>query len=126
MSSAKRRRLNADGVDCPSAVGSSAEGTNIVPKTWMTRIRTACAVANCIGRTVCLHERDEQPSDEKIDRGVRKLFTCFTLFTKLTIIGLLQSCRAGYSIVGSNQTLSAVMLTNYTSARAFFFWRGQA
>jgi len=34
------------------------------------------------------------------------------LVTKLTIIGFLKSHRARYSRVGSNQTLTAVTLTN--------------
>ena len=63
VASTKRRRLNADGVDCPGAGESSAEGTNVMPKTWMTRIHTACAFADIIGRTVCLHDGDERPSD---------------------------------------------------------------
>jgi len=125
VASAKRRRLNADGVDCPGAGESSAEGTNVMPKTWMTRIRTACAFADFIGRTVCLHVGDERPSDAEIDRGVRKFFTCLTPFTKLTIIGFLKCRRAGYSIAGSDQTLTAVTLKDYTSA-SVFVRRGQA
>jgi len=121
VASAKRRRLNAGGVDCPGAGESSAEGTNAMPKTWMTRIRTACAFSDFIGRTVCLHEGDERSSDAEIDRDVRKFFTCLTPFTKLTIIGFLGCRRAGYAIAGSAHTLSAVTLKDYTSALAFLF-----
>ena len=119
--SAKRRRLNAEGADCPGAGENSAEGTNVAEKTWMTRIRTACAFADFIGRTVCIHDGDERPSDAEIDRGVRKFFTCMTPFTKLTIIAFLKCRRAGYSIAGRAQTLTPVTLKDYTSGLSFLF-----
>jgi len=121
VASAKRRRLNADGADCPGAGETSAEGTNETAKTWMTRIWTACAFADFIGRTVCLHDGDERPADAEIDRGVRKFFTCLTPYTKLTIICFLKCRRAGYSIAGSAQTLTVVTLKDYTSGLAFLF-----
>ena len=49
---------------------------------------------------------------------MRTFFTCLTPFTKLTIIGFIKCRRAGYSIADSDLTLSAVSLTDYTSALA--------
>ena len=102
VASTKRRRLTADGADCSGAVDNSTEGTNATAKTWMTRIRTACAFANFLGRTVCIHPGDARPADAEIERGVRKFFTCMTPFTKLTIICFLKCRRAGYAIASSN------------------------
>jgi len=121
VASAKRRRLNADGADCSGAVENSTEGTNATAKTWMTRIRTACAFANFLGRTVCIHPGDARPADAEIERGVRKLFTCMTPFTKLPIICFLKCRRAGFSIAGSDQILSATTLKDYMSGLVYLF-----
>ena len=113
VASTKRRRPNADGADCSGDAENSTEGTNATAKTWMTRIRTACAFENFLGRTVCIHLGEAQPADAENERGVRKFFTCMTPFTKLTIICFLKCRRAGYSIAGSDQHPSATTLKNY-------------
>jgi len=121
VASAKRRRLNLDGADCSGAVDNPTEGTNATLKTWSTRSRTACAFANFVGRTVCLHAGDNRPVDAEIERGVRKFFTCLTPFTKLVIIAFLKCRRAGYAIAGGGKPLTAITLKDYTSALTFLF-----
>jgi len=114
----KRRRLSAGGADCGGAGENPAAGTNATLTTWSSRIRTACAFANFIGRTICIHRGDERPSDSEIERGIRKFFTCLTPFTKLSF---LKCRRAGYSIAGGYKQVTAISLKDYLSALTFLF-----
>lgn len=121
VASAERRRLNLDGADCSGAANNPTEGTNATLKTWSTRSRTACAFANSVRRTVCLHAGDNRLVDSEIERGVRKFFKCLPPFTKLVIIAFLKCRRAGFAIAGGGKPLTAITLKDYASALTFLF-----
>lgn len=118
---AKRRRLNRNGDDCPGAALGAALGTNASIKTWSTRIRVACSFANFIGRAVCWHPSDPRPTDVERDRGVRKFFRCLSPFTKRVIVSFLNCRKKGLAVAGGGRPLSAVSLKDFTNALTFLF-----
>jgi len=119
--SRKRKQMNQAGKESPGARPSADRGSNASLKTWSTRIRTACAFANFVGSTVCLHAGEERPDDAEIDRGVRKFFRCLTPYTKLVITTFLECRHRGYIVAGGGKPLSATSLKDYSSGLAFLF-----
>jgi len=120
-STAKRRRLNALGVDCTRAGKKAASGTNAIMKTWAARIRTACAFSNFVGEVLCVRPGEPRPSNEEIDLGVQKFFRCLTAGTHQVITLFLKCRRLGYKVAGGSKSISAVTLKDYTSGLSFLF-----
>jgi len=119
--SRKRKQMNAAGKDSSGARRGADRGTNASLKTWSSRIRTACAFANFVGSTVCLHKGQPRPTDAEIDRGVRKFFRCLTVYTKLVVTTFLECRRKGYAIAGGGKALNATSLKDYSSGLTFLF-----
>jgi len=121
VTSRLRKRMNSIGKESAGARKGALRGSNATMKTWSSRIRTACAFANFVGRTVCINQAKPRPDDAEIDRGVRKFFQCLTPYTKLVITTFLECRRRGYAVSGGGRRLSATSLKDYTSGLAFLF-----
>jgi len=116
-----RKRLNALGKESAGASRGTTRGSNATMKTWSSRIRTACAFANFVGRTVCIDPALSRPIDGEIDRGVQKFFRCLSPYTKLVITTFLECRRRGYPVSGGGRRLSATSLKDYSSGLSFLF-----
>ena len=116
-----RKRLNTLGKESAGARRGTTRGSNATMKTWSSRIRTACAFANFVGRTVCIDPAKPRPIDDEIDRGVRKFFRCLSPYTKLVITTFLECRRRGYPVSGGGRSLSATSLKDYSSGLSFLF-----
>jgi len=120
-----RRHQNALGKESRGARKGATRGSNATTKTWSSRIRTSCAFANFVGRTVCIDRAKPRPDDAEIDRGVRKFFRCLTPYTKLVITTFLECRRRGYAVAGGGRPLSATSLKDYSSGLTYLFAEGK-
>ena len=116
-----RKRQNSIGKESAGARKGSTRGTNETMKTWSSRIRTALAFANFVGRTVCIDVTQPRLEDAEIDRGVRKFFRCLSPYTKMTITTFLECRRRGLAVAGGGRRLSATSLKDYSSGLSFLF-----
>jgi len=116
-----RKRQNSIGKESAGARKGSTRGTNATMKTWSSRIRTALAFANFVGRTVCINATQPRLEDAEIDRGVRKFFRCQSPYTKMTIPTFLECRRRGFAVAGGGRRLSATSLKDYSSGLSFLF-----
>jgi len=121
VSSRLQKRMKTIGKKSAGARKGVLRGSNATMKTWSSRIRTACAFANFVGRTVCIDKTKPRPDEAEIDRGVRKFFRCMNQYTKLVITTFLECRRRGYAVAGGGRRLSATSLKDYTSGLAFLF-----
>ena len=117
----KRRKLNDLNIDSTLVGPSSARGTNAEMKTWAARIRIACAFADFVGETMCVHPGKPRPTNAEIDRGVQKFFRCLNANTVQVITRFLDCRRRGYPVAGGEDCITAVTMTSYTSALSFLF-----
>jgi len=114
-----RRQLNDLNIDRTLVGPGSARGTVSAMKTCAARIRIACALADSVGETMCVHPGKPRPTNADIHRGVAKGFRCFNTNTIQVISRLLDCHRRGYSISGGDDWITAVIMTSYTSALSF-------
>jgi len=120
-----RKHQNALGKESRGARKGATRGSNATTKTWSSRIRTACAFANFVGRSVCIDRAKPRPDDAEIDRGVRKFFRCLTPYTKIVITTFLECRRRGYAVAGGGRPLSATSLKDYSSGLTYLFAEGK-
>jgi len=108
----KRRKLNDLNIDSTLVGPSSARGTNAAMKTWAARIRIACAFADFVGETMCVHPGKPRPTNAEIDRGVQKFFRCLNANTVQVITRFLDCRRRGYPVAGGEDCITAVTMTS--------------
>jgi len=116
-----RKSQNSRGKESVGARRGATRGTNATMKTWSSRIRTALAFANFVGRVVCIDPSKPRPNDATIDRGVRKFFRCLAPRTKVVITTFLECRRRGYAVAGGGRRLSATSVKDYSSGLTFLF-----
>jgi len=90
-------------------------------KTCAARIRIACAFADFVGETMCVHPGKPRPTNAEIDRRVAKGFRCPNTNTIHVISRFLNCRRRGYLVAGGADCITEVILTSYTSALSFLF-----